>query len=91
MQLLNLVSETESRRSSREQHCPTRKLSAAGEEGLDVIVVEAIVLQHPVEILKILNMALERHLLLPAACSVHTHIFRRHREHSTALLLLLAV
>lgn len=61
-----------------EQHCRTRKLSTAGEEGLDVIFVETVALQHPVELLKILNVTLERHLLLPATCSVQTHIFRGH-------------
>lgn len=73
-QFLNLVIER--------QH-PTRKLSTAGEEGLDVIFMEAVVLQHSVELLKILNVTLERNLLLPATCSIQ--IFRGHREHSTAL------
>ena len=67
------------------EHCLTRKLSAAGKEGLDVIFVEAVVLQHSVELLEILYVTLERHLLLPATCSVHTYIFRGHREHSTIL------
>lgn len=46
----------------------TGKLSTAGEEGLDVILMEAVVLQHSIELLKILNVSLERDLLLPAAC-----------------------
>lgn len=63
--------------------CLTRKVSTAGEEGLDVIFMEAIVLQHSVELLKILNVTLERHLLLPATCRVHTYIMRGTHEHST--------
>jgi len=46
----------------------TRKRSAAGEEGLDVLFEEPVVPQHPVEPLKVLDVTLERHLLLPAAC-----------------------
>lgn len=56
-------------------HRLTRKVSAAGEESLDVILVEAIVLQHSVELLQILNVTLECYLLLPAACG--TQIFKR--------------
>lgn len=50
-------------------------MSAAGEEGLDVILVEAVVLQHSVELLQILNVTLECDLLLPATC--RTQIVRR--------------
>lgn len=45
-----------------------------------MIFVEAVVLQHSVELLKILDVALERHLLLPATCSVHADICRGYRE-----------
>lgn len=51
---------------------PTRKVSIAGKEGLDVVLMKAIVLQHPVEPLQILNVMLERHLLLPAAYDKNT-------------------
>lgn len=50
-----------------------------------MIFMEAVVLQHSVELLKILNVTLERNLLLPATCSIQ--IFRGHREHSTALFI----
>lgn len=50
----------------------TRKVSTAGKEGLDVILVEAVVLQHPVEPLQILNVMLECYLLLPAAYKENT-------------------
>lgn len=51
---------------------PTKKVSTAGKEGLDVILVKAIVLQHPVKPLQILNMMLECYLLLPAAYNRNT-------------------
>lgn len=50
-------------------HHHTRKLPIT-EEGLDVILGKAIVLQHSVELLQTLNMMLECDLLLPTACSV---------------------
>lgn len=65
-------------------------MPAAGEEGLDVIFMEAVALQHSVELLKILNVTLERHLLLPATCSAHkhTHFQRAPRaQHSTLVFI----
>lgn len=50
----------------------TGKVSAAGKEGLDVVLVEAVVLQHPVEPLQILNVMLECYLLLPATYKKNT-------------------
>lgn len=47
---------------------PTRKLPAAGKEGLDVVFMEAVAPEHPVEPLEVLEVALEGHLLLPPAC-----------------------
>lgn len=44
----------------------TRKLSTAGKEGLNVIFVKTVVPEHLVKLLQILNVTLERHLLLPA-------------------------
>lgn len=47
----------------------TRNLSIT-EEGLDVIFRKAIVQEHSIKLLKILNMMLERDLLLPTTCGV---------------------
>lgn len=52
-----------------EGHHHTRKLPIT-EEGLDVILGKAIVLEHSVELLETLNMMLECDLLLPTTCSV---------------------
>lgn len=71
-----MISETQARTILSVQL--TRKLSTAGKEGFDVIFMEAVVLQHSVELLKILDVMLERHLLLPTSCSVQTHTFRGH-------------
>lgn len=51
----------------------TRKVSTAGKEGLDVVLVEAVVLQHHVEPLQILNMMLECYLLLPTTYKENTN------------------
>lgn len=48
-------------KSKNSTSVPTRKLSTAAEEGLNVILKEAVVLQHFVEPLKILNMMLEHY------------------------------
>lgn len=53
----------------QDQGKPTRKLPAAGEERLYVVLVEAVVLQHVVELQKVLDVTLERHLLPPATCT----------------------
>lgn len=47
----------------------TRNLSIT-EEGLDVIFRKAIVQEHSIKLLKVLNMMLERDLLLPTTCGV---------------------
>lgn len=51
------------------QHYHTRKLSIT-EEGLDVIFRKAVVLEHSIKPLKVLNVMLEGDLLLPTTCSV---------------------
>lgn len=50
-----------------------------------MIFVKAVVLQHPVELLKVLNMTLECHLLLPASCRQRTNILRGHHGSTTLL------